>query len=140
MMTGREADAQAAVAAVRALAEQGRVTLELAVAEAPISSPEEAAEKGRVPGHLRRSARLVILVNQEEFDSAEAAERRVRELALAGRLYKADAEVRFEAVYARHQHDRLSFKHPHGGKSKYLEHPVQIARPALRAALEQVMT
>jgi hypothetical protein len=139
-MTGRDADAAAAVAALRALEVQGRETLAMAVAEAPISTPEEAARHGRVPGNLRASARLVILVNLEEFDSADAAAPRVRELALAGLLYKVDAEIRFETVYARHQHDRLQYKHEHGGRSKYLEHPIQIARPALRSALEQVMT
>jgi hypothetical protein len=139
-MTGRDADAAAAVAALRALELQGRETLAMAVAEAPISTPEEAARHGRVPGNLRASARLVILANLEEFDSAEAAAPRVRELALAGRLYKVDAEIRFETVYARHQHDRLQYRHEHGGKAKYLEHPIQVSRPALRSALERVMT
>jgi hypothetical protein len=143
MDDGAAADARAASAALRELVEQGRETLALAVSEAPIDSPEHAREHhDRPPGHLRESARLVIIVNQDEFDgdNLPAATARVRELALARQLYKVDVEIRFEAVYARHQHDRLQFKHPHGGKSKYLEHPIQIARPGLRSRLEKVMS
>lgn len=141
MDDGAAADARAATAALRELVEQGRETLALAVSEAPIDSPEHAREHhDRPPGHLRESARLVIIVNQDEFDDEPAATARVRELALARQLYKVDIEVRFEAVYARHQHDRLQFKHPHGGRSKYLEHPIQIARPGLKSRLEKVMS
>jgi hypothetical protein len=140
MDDGAAADARAASAALRELVEQGRETLALAVSEAPIDSPEHAREHhDRPPGHLRESARLVIIVNQDEFDDEPAATARVRELALARQLYKVDVEIRFEAVYARHQHDRLQFKHPHGGRSKYLEHPIQIARPGLKSRLEKVM-
>jgi hypothetical protein len=140
MDDGAAADARAASAALRELVEQGRETLALAVSEAPIDSPEHAREHhDRPPGHLRESARLVIIVNQDEFDDEPAATARVRELALARQLYKVDVEIRFQAVYARHQHDRLQFKHPHGGRSKYLEHPIQIARPGLKSRLEKVM-
>jgi hypothetical protein len=138
-MTGAEADAAAAVAAARAVVTAARETLAMAVAEAPISTPEEAARHGRAPGQLRASARLVFIVNQDEFNEPEAALAAVRQMALAGRLFKFDAEARFETVYARHQHDRLQYKHEHGGKAKYLEHPIQVSRPALRSALEQVM-
>lgn len=143
MEHGAEIDARAAAVALHQLVQQGEITLALAVAEAPIDAPEHAAERhDRTPGRLKASGRLVILVNQDEFpaDQVAVAEARVRALAMERRLYRVDVEIRFETEYARHQHDRLQFKHEHGGKSRYLEHPIQVARPALRAALERVMT
>jgi hypothetical protein len=132
---GAEIDARAALDALTALADLGRTTLEMAVAEAPISTPEQAAYKDRAPGQLRRSGRLVFIVNETELDSQDAAAALVRELALARRLYRVDAEIRFETPYARNQHDNLHFKHEHGGRAKYLEHPIQVARPLLAARL-----
>lgn len=139
MDEGAEIDARAALAALRAIAQTGRATLEMAVAEAPVSTPEDAAEKGRVPGQLRRSARLIFIVNETEVDSEDAAATLVRELALARRLYRVDAEIRFETPYARKQHDAQQFKHEHGGKAKYLEHPIQVARPVLAARLSEAV-
>ena len=136
---GAQLDARAAVDALRAVAQVGRATMELAAAEAPISTPEEAAAKDRTPGNLRRSARLVFIVNETEVDSEGAAAALVRELALARRLYRVDAEIRFETPYARWQHDNVRARHEHGGKAKYLEHPIQIARPVLAQRLSGVV-
>jgi hypothetical protein len=86
MDDGAAVDARAASAALHQLVEQGRDTLALAVAEAPIDSPEDALKHNhRAPGHLRESARLVIIVNQDEFDgdNLAGADARARELALA---------------------------------------------------------
>jgi hypothetical protein len=141
-VTGGQADADLAAAALDAVYAQARTTLEHAVAQAPIDSPEDAAERGRVPGALKASGHIVLLVNEEAFDTrhggADQARERVRALAGARRLYRMDAEIRFDRPYARYQHDNLSLRHEHGGKAKYLEHPLQIARPKLRDRFEEL--
>ncbi len=141
-MTGGEADARLAVAAFDEILDAAQAALDDAVDQAPISSPEEAAERDRVPGALKRSAHIVLLVNQERFDTRTggdtAARQRVRELAEHGRLVSLDAEIRFETPYAAYQHDHMNLEHPQGGKPKYLEHAVAAARPGMRSRLEQV--
>src|SRR2546423_1829575 len=36
-------------------------------------------------------------------------------------------DIVFPGPYARKQHEHLEYKHPHGGKAKFLEHAVQNA-------------
>jgi hypothetical protein len=138
---GASLDAELAVAALDSVRVQAQITLEQAVAEAPVDAPEhDLVHHGRVPGQLRASARIVYLVNEEHFEECEPARARARELAAARGLYRVDAEIRFDTEYARRQHDQLDLEHPHGGKAKYLEHPIQQAAPQLNYRLRQAIT
>jgi hypothetical protein len=140
---GARADADAAVDATVELLRQARATLTAAVQEAPVDEPEHAeTHHHRPPGALRESARLVLIVNEHAFPEAEAAQAfaMVRELAGQRRLYRIDAELRFETPYARRQHDQLDLHHRHGGRAKYLETPIKAAAGPLAGALRRAMS
>lgn len=75
-------------------------------------------------GTLRASGELVLLVNGRRFEGAGAralAEETAVMLTRAGRAVECNAEISFSTVYAARQHEELGWKHPKGGRAKYLE-------------------
>lgn len=44
-------------------------------------------------------------------------------------------EVSFDTVYAARQHEEVTWRHPKGGKAKYLEDPLKAMAPRYLAAL-----
>lgn len=54
-----------------------------------------------------------------------------------------ETEVSFDTVYAARQHEEVTWKHPKGGKAKYLEDNLKAMAPrylsALAAAVRKVM-
>lgn len=136
---GAQADAALAEGMMHQLIEQAELTLRQAREEAPVGTDEEAQPaSGHQPGELRDSARVVYLVNADEYDTAEEALLAVRHAALAHDLYRVDAEIRFIAPYARKQHDALQYHHAHG-KARYLEDPIKQAAARLGAAFRAEM-
>lgn len=51
----------------------------------------------------------------------------------------ASVEVSFSTVYAARQHEEVSWKHPKGGKAKYLEDPLKAMGHRYLAALAAAM-
>ncbi len=45
------------------------------------------------------------------------------------------AVISFNTPYAAYQHEGIGFRHPRGGKAKYLEDPLKAAAPTMRQRL-----
>lgn len=86
-------------------------------------------------GTLRGSGFVVYLVNgAEHADFGEAIAAAVA-MARAGNLRSFVAEIRFPLVYAARQHEETTWRHPRGGKAKYLEDPLKENAPRYEGAL-----
>ena len=49
------------------------------------------------------------------------------------------AEISFNTPYAAVQHEDRTFRHPRGGKAKYLEDPIKQYAPKFKARLERAL-
>lgn len=84
-------------------------------------------------GTLRGSGHIVYIVNGAEHPDLAAAT--THALELGARLRTFIAEVRFSTVYAARQHEETTWKHPRGGKAKYLEDPLKAKAPRYEGVL-----
>jgi hypothetical protein len=93
-----------------------------------VSAPTSFHEGAPVDtGELRASTTVAFIVNGASFDGEggyQRARQAVRAAVAASAPVRLDAEVRVNKVYAARQHEELDWKHPKGGRSKYLQAPL----------------
>lgn len=113
MIDGRELKASAAAGMIVGLYRSAEDMLGEASRRAPVEE-----------GTLRGSGSIALEVNGARFEGAgglSSAIAAARAAARAGGPVTAWAEVSFNTVYAARQHEETSWRHPKGGRAKYLE-------------------
>lgn len=85
---------------------------------------------------VRMIGERVLGEAQRDAPIEEGTLRAGGELEVTRTLDAVTAEVSFNEIYAARQHEELAWRHPLGGKAKYLEDPVRAAAPLLERALE----
>jgi hypothetical protein len=106
--------------------------------------PDDGASAARA---RRAAASAVVKIIAEDLLGQAQRSAPVDEGTLRGsgavkiteKLDGVEAEISFDTPYAARQHEEVTYRHPKGGKAKYLEDPLKAMAPRYLAALRKAV-